>query len=152
MADGFSERYGDLLYGSYDCVDRIVLNGFFSMGHTAGGFRTWWRALTGSDETLDNAHLMRMAGRFGRRVHAWAAERRIPIKNCAAGERKHEIGEEYLASTQIEEGVFLILVGRAQAPVWNVQEGGHISLEKPSPFVRHYFFHILDGDCASSAS
>jgi hypothetical protein len=26
MADDFSERYGDLLHGSYDCVDRIVLN------------------------------------------------------------------------------------------------------------------------------
>ena len=31
------------------------------MGHTAGGFRVWWRALTGSDDTLDNTHLMRMA-------------------------------------------------------------------------------------------
>src|SRR5215468_4346409 len=27
----------------------------------------WWRALTGSDETLDNAYLMRLAGRFSRR-------------------------------------------------------------------------------------
>jgi hypothetical protein len=26
MADDFSERYVDLLTGSYDCVDRIVLN------------------------------------------------------------------------------------------------------------------------------
>ena len=144
--DGLSRTYAGLLTGSYDCVDRIVLNGFFSMGHTAGGFRTWWRALTGSDETLDNAHLMRMAGRFGRRVHAWAAENQIPIKNCATGERKHEIGEEHLALTQVKEGVFLILVGRAQAPLWNIQEGGHISRKNPSPFVRHYFFHIVDGD------
>lgn len=26
VADGFSERYGDLLFGGYHCVDRIVLN------------------------------------------------------------------------------------------------------------------------------
>jgi hypothetical protein len=26
VADDFSERYGDLLTGPYDCVDRIVLN------------------------------------------------------------------------------------------------------------------------------
>src|SRR5207302_6397435 len=26
MADDFSERYGDLVTGNYDCVDRIVLN------------------------------------------------------------------------------------------------------------------------------
>ena len=33
MADSLSKRYGDLLTGSYDCVDRIVLNAYFSLGH-----------------------------------------------------------------------------------------------------------------------
>jgi hypothetical protein len=28
---------------SYDCVDRIVLNGYHRMGHEPAGFRTWWR-------------------------------------------------------------------------------------------------------------
>jgi hypothetical protein len=37
VADDFSERYGDLLAGSYDCVDRIVLNAYFSLGHNPGG-------------------------------------------------------------------------------------------------------------------
>ena len=32
MTDLFSERCGDLLTGSYDCVDRIVLNAYFSLG------------------------------------------------------------------------------------------------------------------------
>jgi hypothetical protein len=27
------------------------------MGHDPGGFRLWWRQLTGSDATLDNAHV-----------------------------------------------------------------------------------------------
>ena len=31
MTDGFSARYGDLLYGSYDCVDRIVLNAYYPL-------------------------------------------------------------------------------------------------------------------------
>ena len=66
VADGFSERYGDLLYGSYDCVDRIVLNAYYPLGYNPGGFRTWWRRLHGDDEQLDNAHLIRMAGRFAR--------------------------------------------------------------------------------------
>src|SRR5262249_12954977 len=68
MTDRLSTLYQDLLGGSYDCVDRIVLNAYFRMGHDPGGFRVWWRALTGSDETLENAYLMRMAGRFSRRV------------------------------------------------------------------------------------
>jgi hypothetical protein len=68
MGDGLSSLYQDLLSGSYDCVDRIVLNAYFRMGHDPGGFRLWWRQLTGSDATLDNARLMRLAGRFGRRL------------------------------------------------------------------------------------
>jgi hypothetical protein len=67
--DELSERYGQLLAGAYDCVDRIVLNAYFPLGHNPGGFRCWWRRLHhGGDEHLDNTHLMRMAGRFSRRV------------------------------------------------------------------------------------
>jgi hypothetical protein len=33
MTDGLSTLYQDLLGGSYDCVDRIVLNAYFRMGH-----------------------------------------------------------------------------------------------------------------------
>jgi len=47
VADDFTERYRDLLTGWYDCVDRIVLNAYYPMGSTAGGFRTWWRRLIG---------------------------------------------------------------------------------------------------------
>src|SRR6266478_4813072 len=69
MPESLSDRYAALLSGSYDCADRIVLNAYFRMGHGAGGFRVWWRTLTGSEDTLDNTHLMRMAGRFSRRLH-----------------------------------------------------------------------------------
>ena len=37
MADDFSKRYGDLLTGSYDCVDRIVLNAYYPLGHNPAG-------------------------------------------------------------------------------------------------------------------
>ena len=79
MADGLSELYRELLSGSYDCVDRIVLNGYFGMGHSPGGFRVWWRALTGSDETLDDAHLMRLAGRFSLRARGYAKAHGVPV-------------------------------------------------------------------------
>jgi hypothetical protein len=36
VADDFCGRYGDLLAGFYDCVDRIVLNAFFPLGHNPG--------------------------------------------------------------------------------------------------------------------
>jgi hypothetical protein len=33
-SDTFSEYYAELLQGSYDCVDRVVLNAFFPFGQT----------------------------------------------------------------------------------------------------------------------
>ena len=66
-SDALTNYYAVLLDGSYDCVDRIVLNGNFGLCYSPGGFRSWWRVLhNGSDAELDNAHLMRMASRFSR--------------------------------------------------------------------------------------
>jgi hypothetical protein len=144
MPESLSDRYAELLSGSYDCTDRIVLNAYFRMGHTPGGFRVWWRTLTGSEETLDNAHLMRMAGRFSRRLHGYAKAEGIPLVHCQAREHKHQLAEKYLPKTQITEGLFLILVGRAQAPVWHISAKHHIEPKKPMPYVNHYSFHILD--------
>jgi hypothetical protein len=39
MPDPLSAHYQDLLASSYDCVDRIVLNAYFRLGMTPGGFR-----------------------------------------------------------------------------------------------------------------
>jgi hypothetical protein len=146
MTDRLSILYQDLLSGSYDCVDRIVLNAYFRIGHNPGGFRLWWRALTGSDETLENTYLMRMAGRFSRRVRGYAKAHAIPVIDCPAGQRKHDLAEQYLAKTTVTQGLFLVLVGRAQAPVWDVNAKHHIEPKKPMPYVNHYSFHILDPD------
>src|SRR5712664_1233139 len=144
MTDGLSTLYQDLLSGSYDCVDRIVLNAYFRMGHSPGGFRVWWRALTGSDETLENAYLMRLAGRFSRRVRGYAKAHNIAVIDCSAGERKHDIATEYRSKTTVVQGLFLVLVGRAPAPVEDVSAKHHIERKKPIPYVNHYSFHILD--------
>jgi hypothetical protein len=148
VADDFSERYGDLLRGSYDCVDRIVLNAYFPLGHSPGGFRTWWRQLHGGcDGDLDDTHLMRMAGRLARRVRAWAAANGVPLIYCKAGERKHQIAGEYLKRHAPGPGVFLILVAKAPAPVWKVRRSASgiiTNLEKKTEFVNHYSFHVMD--------
>jgi hypothetical protein len=146
MADPLGERYRDLLQGSYDCVDRIVLNGYFRMAHSGGGFRAWWRKLEGSEEHLDNSHLMRMAGRFSRRLRAFAKANAIPVIDCKPGEKKHEIGETHLAHHTGKPGLFLILVGKAQAPVWEVSGKHHLERKKPLPYVNHYSFHIWDAE------
>ena len=150
MADDFSGRYGDLLTGSYDCVDRIVLNAFFPLGHNPGGFRAWWRRWhDGCDDDLDNVHLMRMAGRFARRVRAWGQANDVPVIYCKSGERKHLIAAEHLAARPpTGPGVFLVLVAKAPASVWEVrrsESSGVIgNIAKKTAYVNHYSFHIID--------
>jgi hypothetical protein len=150
VADDFCERYGELLTGSYDCVDRIVLNAFFPLGHNPGGFRTWWRRWhDGSDDQLDSTHLMRMAGRFARRVKAWGQANDVPVIYCTAGQRKHLIAAEHLAARPPSgPGVFLVLAAKAPASVWEVrrsQSSGVIgNIAKKTAYVNHYSFHIID--------
>ena len=148
MADDFSLRYEDQLTGSYDCVDRIVLNAFYPLGYQPGGLRVWWRRWhNDSDEELDNTHLMRLAGRFARRVKAWGATNDVPVIFCKAGERKHRIAEQYLAEHEVGIGVFLVLAAKAPAPVWKVKRsaaGRIVNIERRREYVNHYSFHIMD--------
>jgi hypothetical protein len=149
-SDELSTYYSDLLDSSYDCVDRIVLNSHFALCYSAGGFRFWWRRLhNGSDAELDDAHLMRMAGHFSRRLRGWAKANDVPVIDCGSEEDKHEIAAQHLKNNPGVRGVFLILVGRAPARVWTVKRShsGLIqNLEAKLRYVNHYSFHILDPD------
>ena len=146
--DDFSEYYKDVLDSTYDCVDRIVLNAYFQLAQSDGGFRVWWQDLMGNDDNLDNTHLMRFAGHFSRRVHAYAQREGIPLIHCQQGERKHEVAEEHIPQDPLFRGVFCILVSRAPAPVRDVQQfssgGINITRKIPQPYVNHYSFHIMD--------
>jgi hypothetical protein len=68
---------------------------------------------------------MRMAGRFSRRVRGYGKAHDVPVIDCPAGQRKHELAEEYLAKTSITQGLFLVLVARAPAPEWDVSVKHH---------------------------
>jgi hypothetical protein len=148
-SDEFSEYYADFLDGSYDCIDRIVLNAYFQLGQTPGGLRAWWRQLHGTDDNLDKAQLMRLAGRFSRRVRAYAKKQGIPIIDTPSGERKHKIAAEYLPQDPNFVGVFVILAGHASAPVFDVKhnKAGQISdIRRKYAYVKQYHFHIMDSD------
>ena len=149
MPDQLSAAYSEFLDGGYDFVDRVICNAYFSMGQTGGGFRMWWRELHGSDDNLDDNHLMRMAGRFSRRLRAWAKANGVPVVYCAPGERKHEIAEQHLSTHEVQPGLFLVLVSKAPALVWEAQQTGTGKLgqlvpKDPWPYVNHYSFHIWD--------
>jgi len=147
MMDSLSQTYAELLDGVYDCPDRIVLHAYFRAGYIPGGFRLWWRDLHGNDENLDNEHLMRMAGRFSRRIRAYGQKNGIPVIDCKKGVRKHQIAQEHLPQNPDFKGLFLVLVARASAPAWHVQktkDGRIQNLARKYPYVNHYHFHIMD--------
>ena len=151
LMDVLTEQYPELIDGSYDCVDRIVWNAYFPAGQYPAGFRTWWRALQGSDEKLDTAHLMQMAGRFSRRLRAFAQAQNLPVVDCRPGDKKFQIAQRYLANHNGKPGLFLILVSKARCPVWDVvtsKAGKIVEIQRkhPMPFVNHYSFHIWDAD------
>lgn len=147
--DTLTEYYAPVLDDTYDVVDRIVINAYYIMGCTPGGFRRWWYDLHGTFEHLDDTHLMRMAGRFSRRVRGWAKKHDIPVIDCKGGDRKHRIVEQYMPDDPNFRGIFAVMVARMPSPVWRVlrfDSGGfHIKRKEPMPFTNHYFFHILDG-------
>ena len=68
--------------------------------------------------------------------------------DCKAGERKHQIAEDYLAEHPPGRmGVFVILESRAPATVWKVSRSGAgviCNLENRRQFVNPYSFHIID--------
>jgi hypothetical protein len=149
LRDDFSEYYQELLDGTYECLDRIVLNAYFTLGITGGGFRTWWRRLHGSDSGLNDGALREMAGTFGRRLRTYCAQRKIPFLETLAGDRKHQLAEEHLPKDPAFKGLFLVLTAKAPAPVWQVYRNaaGQITqLSRPDrwPHVKHYYFHIID--------
>jgi hypothetical protein len=147
--DEFTEYHAELLEGSYDCMDRIVLNAYFPVGMTGGGLRCWWRLLRGDDARLNDAQLREMAGTFSRRLSAFCAQHKIPLIAAQAGERKHELAEAHLPKAADFRGLFLVITGNAPAPVWEVKRhtAGHIievRHRKKWPYVKHYYFHIID--------
>ena len=149
--DEFSRYYAELLEGTYDCADRIVLNAYFPVGQTGGGLRSWWRLLRGDDSKLDDAHLREMAGTFSPRLHAFCAKRGIPMIDAQSGERKHELAEPYLPADSKFCGLFLVITGNAPAPVWEVKRNAEnrivdVRHRKHWPYVKHYYFHLIDRD------
>jgi hypothetical protein len=147
--DELSSYYEELLEGTYDCVDRIVLNAYFRLGQTGGGLRTWWRQLHGSDAHLNNDRLREMAGTLSRRLRAYCAKHQVPLIDAEAGQRKHELAEEHLPKDPQFRGLFLVITGNAPAPVWEVKRNAknqiiEVQHRRKWPYVKHYYFHLMD--------
>jgi hypothetical protein len=146
--DDFSNYISELLEGKYDCVDRIALRAYFGLGQTSGGFLTWWNRLF-PDRAPSQEYLRRMAGDFARRVKVFSEKHKIPVQYCEIGDKnKFARAEKARPKEANFQGIFLILVARAPAPVWQIKNSRHgkllIRRAKNWPLVNHYHFHLMD--------
>ncbi len=147
--DAFAAYHADLIEASYDCVDRLVVNCYWRMAQAGGGFRTFWRLWKGNDSGLTNHALRQAAGDLARRLHGYCQTHHIPWIECRAGEKKFEVARELRPKDPDFQGVFAVLVGRAPAPIWQVErnhQGQITDLHRadPWPHVQHYYFQIMD--------
>jgi len=147
-SDNFIEHYSEMLDGTYDCIDRIVLNSYFSNLHVPGGVRNWFSILKGKDKVLDTNQLIRFSGRFSRRIKAFTKSRNIPLIYFKSGERKHEEAVKLIPEDKSFTGIFAVFVARAPGLLWEVKkfENGSIDIrrKKNLSYVNHYYFQIMD--------
>ena len=150
--DPFAEQYEDHLDGLYDCPDRIVLNGYYLFANSPGGFRVWWRNWMGREDNLTDNQLMRLSGRFSRRLRASCDKKGVPWHRCEKGEKPHEIVQPHIPDAEDFVGLFMVVIHRAPFPTWHIVRTAdgktivRIERKKDKPFVNHYGFHIIDPD------
>ena len=147
-SDDLSTYLADRLEGTYDCVDRITLRGYYPLGQTSGGLLTWWNQLF-PNTALSEAGLRKLAGDFARRVHAYARKHKIPLRYFAIGDKtKHAQAEKLRPIDPKFRGVFAIFVAKAPGLVWQAKNNrdGKVVVRRPKnwPLVYHYHFHIVD--------
>ena len=100
-ADDLSTYAVDLLTGTYDCVDRISVRGYYPLGQTSGGLLTWWNQLF-PNRKLTEQGLRKLAGDFARRVNGYARKHKIALRYFATGDRTKQ--KNFALPMQSSEG------------------------------------------------
>jgi hypothetical protein len=148
--DSLTEHYAPLIEGTYDCIDRIVLNAYIPMLMVPGGVRNWYRLMQGGDADMSDSTMMRFAGRFSRRVQSFCKKKEIPFVHFQTGERKHEEAERLKPKDKSFIGIFAVFVSRAPSLLWEVKRFDNNSIDirrkKKTSLVNHYYIHIIDKD------
>ena len=131
--DELSTYVADLLEGTYDCVDRITLRGYYPLGQTSGGLLTWWNQLF-SNTPLTEERLRKLAGDFGRRVDGYASKHKIPLRYFASrGERQaRPSGKASSRGSEVSRGVCHLCVQSVGAGLASQKQQGGQSGPAPA--------------------
>lgn len=115
--------------------------------HSPGGFRVWWRRWHADNEDeLDNTHLLRLAGRFSRRVLAFG-KAHIPVIDWTVASGNIRSPRNTWPPTRSAQECFSYSSPGRVATVWQVTRSKAVvirNLEKKKSYVNHYSFHVMD--------
>src|SRR5262249_12420326 len=131
------------------CIDRVYLHAYMPKLQTSGGLcyflHDYLRYPVPSPALLKPRH-----DRFVAAIHAFAAERRIPVVSVDRGQSKDEFVAPYRRRFTAGEGV--VLIGVAQEKVRSFKAHprpgrGHtpvFDFSRQSVAVNHYYFYLQD--------
>jgi len=137
----------------YDCLDRILLNGYVPRLHQS----EWliWFLSQHRGEALPRYEVLGAITRaFLRDLETFAAKQQIPVVHFERGQRKEAIAAPYF---QRARGEGVVLIGIAQEWARVIRPGpkaerqrGRYTVQRGSAFVNHIYFYLWDADFGPS--
>ena len=135
-----------------ECIDRMYLNLYVPILQCPRGISFFFTKHRGFDFP-SSALMAPITSRFVQRIERFAEDEGVDLITFAKGVRKDDIAQQYLAETDLEEGVLFIGKGQEKARLtrterrFSEQTGAPYAwLVERTGFVNHYYFYCVDRD------
>lgn len=135
-----------------ECIDRMFLNVYIPRLQHPDLAATFFLRHRG--QPIPSSALMAPISRaFVEALHAFAAERSLPLVRFRRGERKEDVAAEHLARFAGEEGVLFIGVAQEKTRVFRTERRRNLLTGAPYPWivqgsamVNQYYLYAVDRD------
>ena len=141
---------------SYDCIDRMYLNGYMPKLQTPASLVTFYHDHRG--KAVVSPALFRLDSQaFVTSIESFAESNHIPVVHFEKGQCKEDIARRYFERFRGLEGV--VMIGIAQERTWAFKGGSpqrgpndsvHFHISRQSVFVNQYYFYLFDQDFGPS--
>jgi hypothetical protein len=139
----------------YRSIDRIFLQAYVPKLQSVGQvctFLRWQRKF----KIPSSAAFGQIGDAYGKAVHRFAKEHKIPVVHFKKGEDKEEIARPYLeaAARDGKERVVLIGIGQEKASAWRSwprkgqekRPHPHMDWGRQMVFINHFYFYLWDSE------
>ena len=135
-----------------ECIDRMYLNLYVPILQRPQGISFFFRQHRGFDFP-SSALMAPMTSRFVKRIEQFADNEGVDLITFPKGVRKDDVAQQYLAQSELDEGV--LFIGKAQEKARLTRTERRFSERTGAPyawlvertgFVNHYYFYCVDRD------